>query len=133
MSSQREAGGSSLLQEVYRYATATAAEQALAEYEQQFSRCSDTQDPNADEGWTIRSEVVDRQAGSGGTRTLVRRVPCSPEGACTEHFSTYTMLVREVDAVTVVLYTIGEDGDPIEWARPLIAAVQERLREVVAG
>ena len=129
MGSEREAGGSSLLQEVYGYSSATTAEQAFAEYEQRYTRCASVQDPNASEGWTIRSAVVE----DTGARVVVRRIPCSPEAACAEHFSTYVFLVRVADAVTVVAYTIAEDGDPAEEARALAAAVERRLREAVIG
>ena len=43
------------------------------------------------------------------------------------------MLVREAEAVTLVVYLIGEDGDPAEDAASLLDAVQERLRRVVTG
>lgn len=128
MGSTREVGGSSLVQELYAYESPADAEQAFAEYEQRYDRCASVQDPNNAAGWTIRSEVVDRSDGG----VLVRRIPCSPEDACTEHFSTYTMLVREAEALTVVAYMIGEDGDPAEAARALLAAVQEQLRQVVS-
>ena len=134
MGSTREAGGSSLVQEVYRYDSAASAERAFAAYEQQYARCASAPNPDAGgPGWTTRSEVMDREVGPAGRRLLVRRIPCSPEGACTEHFSTYEIVVQQADGVSVVGYTIGEDGDPIEWARPLVVAVQERLRAVAGG
>lgn len=131
MGSRREAGGSSLHQEVYRYETAADAAAAFAEYEEQYARCAEVQDPNNDPGWTIRSEVRQREGAADSERLLVRAVPCGPAGGCIAHFATYTMLLREAEAVTVVTYLISEDGDPAEDAESLLAAVQERLRRVV--
>ncbi|TAL12156.1 MAG: hypothetical protein EPN99_17080 [Frankiales bacterium] len=134
MGSRREVGGSSLHQEVYRYETAADAAAAFAEYEQQYSRCPDEPDPAGDgPGSTIRAEVRQREGSPDSDRMLVRSIPCGPDGGCVPHFATYTMLVREAEAVTLVVYLIGEDGDPAEDAASLLDAVQERLRRVVTG
>ena len=134
MGSTREAGGSSLLQEIYRYDSASDARKAFEEYEQQYARCASVPDPNVDgEGWTIRSEVRRAELTPLGASLLVRRIPCDPGGACTEHFSTYEMVAQRAEALTVVGYTIGEDGDPAEEAAALLDAVQSRLAQVVSG
>lgn len=128
MGSSREVGGSNLAQEVYRYSSPQSAADAFAVYEERYARCAEVPDDQAPEGQTIRSEVVDRAP----DRLLVRRIPCM-SGGCTDHFSTYEMVVRVQDAVTVVAYAIAEDGDPAQDARALVAAVERRLREVVGG
>lgn len=134
MSSRREAGGSSLHQEIYRYETAEDAALAFGAYEQQYARCASVPNPDADgPGWTTRSEVRRQELTPSGGSLLVRRIPCAPEGGCTMHFATYTMVVRHADAVTVVTYMIGEDGDPADEAEALLEAVQRQLARVVSG
>jgi hypothetical protein len=129
MSSTREAGGSSLAQEAYRYSSSVVAHDAYLEYVARFQRCSDMPDPNGFDGSTIRSELIGPGDPPSGDRLLIRRIPCQ-EGSCTEHFASYVMVVREADALTVVGYAIAEDGDPLEQAGRLAIAVHEHLRRV---
>jgi hypothetical protein len=129
MSSTREAGGSSLTQEVYRYSSSFVAYDAHLHYVDRFRRCSDVPDPNGFEGSTIRSELIGPGDAPSGDRLLVRRLPCQ-EDTCTDHFATYVMVVREADALTVVGYAIAEDGDPLEQAGRIVGAVHEHLRRV---
>ena len=128
MGSTREAGGSNLAQEVYRYDSPDSAAEAFAVHEQRYARCAEVPEQSGPDGQSVRSEVVARTA----DRLLVRRIPCM-SGGCAAHFSTYEMVVRVGSAVTLVAYAISEDGDPAEEAHALAAAVERRLRDVVSG
>lgn len=132
MSSTREAGGSSLAQEVYRYDSAETAKAAFAESLAGISRCEEVQDPNDEPGNTIRSEHVHAERRGTYEAVLLRRVPCK-SGSCVDHWATYLMLVHAAEALTVVGYTIAEDGDPRAEAEALLTAVAEHLAQTVGG
>jgi hypothetical protein len=129
--SQREAGGSRLAQEVFRYASLQAAADALAGYADAVERCPERQSPQAPEGYTDRYSVVEQTDADGVQRLLVRRQPCAPQGQCTAHFRTYLFAAQAGDGVTVADYGIGEDGDREDDARALLVAAAEQLAAAV--
>lgn len=129
--SQREAGGSRLTQEVFRYSSPQAAAGALAGYADAVERCPERQSPQAPEGYTDRYSVVELTEADGVQRLLVRRQPCAPQGQCTAHFRTYLVAAKAGDGVTVADYGIGEDGDPQDDARALLVAAAEQLTAAV--
>lgn len=129
--SQREAGGSRLAQEVFRYSSPQAAADALAGYADAVERCPERQSPQAPEGYTDRYSVVEQTGSDGVQRLLVRRQPCAPQGQCTAHFRSYLVAAQAGDGVTVADYGIGEDGDPEDDARALLVAAAEQLTAAV--
>lgn len=128
--SSREAGGSSLAQEVYRYSTPPAGEDAFRLYTERYYRCAEVQDPNGSSDMTIRSQVVELDERPDGSRLVVRRVPCTA-GSCADQFATYVFVVRSADALSVVAYAISEDGDPRADALELARATEKHLEAVV--
>jgi hypothetical protein len=131
LGSQREAGGSELVQEVFRYSSSEAAADALAAYAAAVERCPDRASPQSPEGYTERHSAVEQTEGGGVRQLLVRRQPCLPEGRCPAHFSSYLLAAQAGDGLTVAAYAIGEDGDPEADARALLVAVAERLAAAV--
>ena len=129
--SQREAGGSRLAQEVFRYSSPQAAAGALAGYADAVERCPERQSPQAPEGYIDRYSVVEQTSSDGVQQLLVRRQPCAPQGQCTAHFRTYLVAAQAGDGVTVADYGIGEDGDPDDDARALLVAAAEQLTAAV--
>jgi hypothetical protein len=129
---EREHAGSSLVQEIHRYNSATAAHEAYRAYVDRYRRCARVPDPHGSDGDTIRWELIGPQDPPYGDGELVRRTPCI-SGSCVPHFSTYAMVVRVEDVLSVVGYSVREDRDPIEDAGRLLAAVGDHLREVVRG
>jgi len=129
--SQREAGGSSLVQEVFRYSSPQAAADALAGYADAVERCPERQSPQAPEGYTDRYSVVEQTDADGVQRLLVRRQPCALQGQCTAHFRTYLVAAQAGDGVTVADYSIGGDGDPGDDGRALQVADAEQLSAAV--
>ncbi len=131
MGSQREAGGSGLAQEVFRYASPRAAADASIGYADAVERCPERQSPQSPEGYTDRYSVVEQTDADGVQRLLVRRQPCMPQGQCAAHFRTYLFAAQAGDGVTVGDYGIGEDGDPEDAARALLVAAAEQLAAAV--
>lgn len=131
LGSQREAGGSELVQEVFRYSSPEAAADALGGYVAAVERCPDRASPQSPEGYTERHSVVEQTDSGGVQQLLVRRLPCLPEGQCPAHFSSYLLAAQAGDGLTVAAYAIGEDGDPEADARALLVAVAEQLAAAV--
>lgn len=131
LSSRREAGGSSLVQEVTRYDGAASAGVAFDAYTDRVARCDGRPMPG-DPG-AVERLMAEVGAGPGGLRTaLIRRVPCYGD-ACTDHFATYALLAQAGDGLALAEYAIAEDGDPADDARALLEALGARLLETVAG
>lgn len=131
MSSTREAGGSGLAQEVFRYTSPEAAADALKTYADAVERCPEQQAPQSPEGYTNRFSVIEQTDVEGVRRLLVRRQPCTDQDQCTKHFRTYLFAAQTGDGVTVADYGIGEDGDPEDAARALLHAAAEQLGRAV--
>ena len=68
---------------------------------------------------------------SDEARLLVRERYCGPE--CSDIATTYALVVRAADGLSVLSYGIGEDGDPEDGARPLLDAAAEALQSAVSG
>jgi hypothetical protein len=132
MTSEREAGGSELVQEVFRYSSPAAAGAAWDDYAAQVERCPERPAETAPE-ITVRSAAVPAPTTEELRRVLVREVPCTDGEACTEHFATYLMVAQTGELVTAAAYGIGEDGDPQDAALALLDALADRLRTVAAG
>ena len=132
MSSQREAGGSGLRQEVFRYFSAQAAASALDGYVQRAQRCPRPPVPGAGAvpdlaGHSLELSVVQRT----GATVLVRGRYCAPE--CTDIATRYWLLAQDRDGLIVASYGTGEDGDPARPARALLRATAEALRAATSG
>lgn len=127
MTSEREPGGSGLGQEVFRYAGEQDAAAALSSYLDRVERCPRA--PVEQDDAELERTVV-RDA-SGEDRLLVRERYCNP--ACTDLYTTYVLVVRAADGLSVLRYSIGEDGDPEQGARALLDAAAEALRSAVRG
>lgn len=127
LESEREAGGSNLAQEVFRYETEQDAAAAFAAYLERVQRC-----PRAPVEGT--SDVVESTVvvdASGEDRVLVREQYCNP--ACTDLYTTYALVVLAQDGLSVVGYAIGEDGDPADDARALLDVAAQALQTAVNG
>lgn len=126
MTSTREAGGSTLVQELYGYDDEVAAQDALIGYVRATEQCptDDVPDTDADTVERTALRVTD-------DRYLVRERYCNPE--CTGLYSTFTLVARAGQAVTVAAYAQGEDGEPEDAARALLDAVAEQLAAAVEG
>jgi hypothetical protein len=133
MASVREAGGSRLVQEVFRYPSAQDASAAFEEYAAQVERCPSAPAVEGPEGYTSRFTAVDRSAEQGGQQLLVQVQPCDDQGACTAHFRTYLFVAQATDGLTAVAYGIGEDGDPVEDASALLDAAAKALSAAVSS
>lgn len=127
LESEREAGGSNLAQEVFRYETEQDAAAAFAAYLERVQRCPGA--PVEGTSDVVESTVV--EDASGEDRVLVREQYCNP--ACTDLYTTYSLVVRSADGLSVLAYSIGEDGDPIDGVRPLLDAAAEALQAAVTG
>jgi hypothetical protein len=128
MASEREAGGSTLAQEVFRYRTEQDAAAALTEYRERVERCSTTPVetmPSDSEELAVLDEA------SRDDRLLVRNRYCNP--ACTDLYTTYAMVVQAGDGLSVLTYAVGEDGDPSQYAPRLLDAAVEALQRAVTG
>ena len=123
MTSQREAGGSALRQEVFRYRTARAAAAALRQYVQDVQRCPRGSVTGPPQGDAVQLSVVEDVPGRSA---LVRSRYCNP--SCNDLFVEYYLLVRAADGLSALEYEVGEDGDPADGARALLRAAERRLR-----
>lgn len=144
MSSRREAGGSMLTQEVFRYASDADASAAYEDYAATADRCSESRQPDTqfEGGGEIYQEVAAQDQSDESSRLLLRRIPCggatggsgSPEEAgCPRVFASYVMVARSGDVVTAALYAQGADGDPEQQARAIFVAVADQLADAVRG
>lgn len=131
MGSQREAGGSRLVQQVLRYASSDEAADAFDGFADDVAACPEA--PAVEGGGVNRFEV----AGSGtvdGARTLLVQVqPCGDQGDCTAHFRSYLMLAQSGDGLTLAFYGLGEDGDPLAAAAALLDEVAAQLNQATSG
>lgn len=100
---RREAGGTQVDQEVYRYASAQDAAEAVAGYRRAVAEC-----PSEPEtgilGGTRTHEIVD-SAGDGKlyVRVLTECPSCAP-------YPSYLAVVQVDDGVAVLSVVVGEDG-----------------------
>jgi hypothetical protein len=136
MASEREAGGSQIVQEVARYVSSAAAAQVVQEYVEELARCP--RGPVGDDGLLTTYQLVLDETFGDARQLLVRRVPCDttqPDGQelCMSQFSTYLLVAQQADGVTVVDYAIADDGDPAPWAQALLDAVAAALGTAVLG
>ena len=127
LASRREAGGSSLQQEVWVYRSADAAGEAVAAYLQAVQRCPSAPAPDSPPDHRVESSLLVE----GSSRLLVRRRACAP--ACTDLATTYALVASAGRGVTVATYATAEDGDPVEAARALLDAVTAQLARAAAG
>lgn len=127
LGAEQEAGGREIVQEVFRYTSGEDAAEALRTYRERVEQCprkATEQDELDDE---IESTVV--EDASAEDRLLVRQRYCNP--ACTDLYTTYTLVASSGDGLTVLRYALGQDGDPEEGARALLDAAHEQLRTAV--
>lgn len=121
MSSRREVGGSSLVQEVFVHDDAASAQAALEAYLERIRRCPTAPAQQAPPDHTVERSLVPVADG----QVLVRERYCGP--GCTDLATSWVLLCRAGRLLSVARYGIGEDGDPEEWTRPLLAAVHRQL------
>lgn len=126
LSSRREAGGSSLLQEVYAYETPRDAEAAAGELAEAVRRCPSSPAEQAPADHRVERSVVPLRDDA----YLVRQVYCGPE--CTDLYTTYVLVARSGALLSTAAYAIGEDGDPGGSARNLLLATADRLARAAA-
>lgn len=130
MASEREAGGSRLVQSVVGFYDDRDAAAAFEEHAAAVVRCPETAVEGA-EGYTTRFTVVSRSAEQGGQRMLVQVQPCAPQNACTAHFRSYLFVAQTGNSLTTASYGILEDGDPEQDARALLDAAAQALAVAV--
>lgn len=131
MGSEREVGGSRLVQEVLRYSDEPQAAAAFDVFAASVEQCP--QAPAVEGEGVTRFEVVG-QGGVDGSRTLLVQVqPCGTENMCTAHFRSYLMLAQDGDGLTQVFYGLSEDGDPFDAAKDVLDAVAAQLVRTVRG
>lgn len=128
-SPEREAGGSHLQQEVFRYEAEQDAAAALSTYLDRVQQCPRQPVEDGDLGHEVERTVVPEA--SGQDRLLVRERACNP--GCTDNFTTYALVVHADDGLSVLRYAIGEDGDPGENAPALLDAAADALQAAVRG
>ncbi len=118
---RREAGGTGVDQEVYRYPSARLAAAALDGYERAVRRCP--REPGSVRGTTTLYDVARREADA-----LYVRVGCA--GECVP-WPVYVAVVRVGDGLAVVEAGWGEDGDPgLAFAQRWGRAAAAELRAV---
>ncbi len=126
LESRREAGGTGLLQQVARYSSEAAAQDAFTGYGRAVRGCP----TKTDEGTTARHEVLD-ESRSGGVRTLLVRFSSTCPEQCVGSYEYYAVQQRG-DAVSVLVVGYGEDGDPgVDVLTPFADLEAEKLRDVV--
>lgn len=121
MSSRREAGGSSLVQEVFVHDDDASAQAALEAYLDRVRRCPIAPAPQSPPDHTVERSLVE----VADDQVLVRERYCGPE--CTDLYTTWVLLCRAGRLLSVARYGITEDGDPHEATPPLLAAVHAQL------
>lgn len=132
LGSTREAGGSDLVQEVFRYTSALEAADAFAGYAEAVERCPATPDPAAD-GLDVRHDVVAEDEADGVRRLLVQRRPCVGPDQCPPLYASYYLVAQAGDGLTAASYARGEDGDPADAARAMLEAIADQLDRAVRG
>jgi hypothetical protein len=128
---RRQETGAVVRQEVFRYRSAEAAQQAFDEYADQVQRCPFLPWPDDPNGSGTRFEVVDIAQDGGGAQLLVRETSCNP--ACIAHFRSYAGVARQADALTVLTYGQMQDSDPQQESDAILQVAERVLAETVAG
>lgn len=131
--SVREAGGTSLQQQVSRYSGDAAAAGALAGYRRAVQGCPSRPSSGDLPAGTVTHELASGagETADGVTTLLVRQNTACPE--CLPSYAYYAVQ-QTADLVSVVVVTIGEDGDPgFDSVRPFADAAAARLRSAVSS
>lgn len=128
---RREESGAIVRQEVFRYRSAEAAQQAFAEYADRVQRCPRRPVPDDPNGSTTRFDVVDRTEAGGGQQLLVRQTACNP--ACIANFRSYLAVAQQADLLTVLTYGQFVDGDPQSESAAVLKQAARTLADTVGG
>jgi hypothetical protein len=125
MSSEREAGGSRLVQQVVRYGGEPEAATAFDALLEDVAACPEA--PAVEGPGALRYSVVGLGGVDGARTALVEVQPCGDAGDCTAHFRSYLMVAQHADGLTLAFYGLAEDGDPVEAAKDLLDVVAAQL------
>lgn len=131
--SERETGGSRLVQQVVRYAGETEAAAAFDAFSAKVQECPQAPGLDGPDGDVTRFEVAGQGAVDGARTLLVQLRTCHPEHGCLDSYRSYLMLVQHGDGLTDAYYGLGEDGDPADFAAALLDAVAQQLVRSVQG
>jgi hypothetical protein len=126
LGSSREAGDTSVVQTVARYASTSAARDAAEGYERAVRGCPSEEGGEELPGSRRTHQVVEEWSDLDGVRTLYVRTEGTCDG-CSPAYGYYA--VQQVgDLVSVLSVAVGEDGDPGDGlVRPFAAQVARRL------
>jgi hypothetical protein len=129
LQSTRDSGGSTLLQEVLRYAREDDAAAAFARHLADVADCPQAPAVEGPAGSTLRYEVVERSDDDGVRSALVQLRPCTADAGCLDTYRSYVLLAQSADGLTAAFYGLGEDGDPRQAGQSLLEAVADRLTD----